>query len=116
MLAKAKHEAQVNDFTSVLLLPMRATKAFHAHVLDGAAKLLFCDKRLCFYEDGLPRLNAKEFARGRLVADSALFDSIVVVYQPGHVGGPQAGAWRVPPHVAKVDLERAAERMRGRAA
>jgi hypothetical protein len=115
MLAKAKGES-ANGFTTVLLLPMRATKAFHAHVLSGANELLFCDKRLCFYEDGLPRLNAKEFARGRLVADSALFDSIVVVYRPEWVKGPTAGAWKVPPHVSREALEMAAERLRAKAA
>lgn len=111
MLAKAKQEA-VAGFTSVLLLPMRTTKAFHAHVLDGASELLFCSKRLTFFENGIPRLNEALWKKqGRPRSDGAVFDSIVVIYRPG-VQALRAGAWQVPKHVTKADLERAAERRR----
>lgn len=40
LLAKAKLEASAMHFTATLLLPMRVTKAFKAHVLDGASELL----------------------------------------------------------------------------
>lgn len=106
LLSKAKFEAG-HGFTSVLLLPMRATKAFHAHVLNGASELLFCDKRLTFFENGVPRLNAKQWReQRRAVADPALFDSILVVYRPGE-HTLRAAAWKVPPHVFPADLERA---------
>ena len=113
LLAKAKQEAQ-KGFTSHLLLPMRATKAFHAHVLDGASDLLFCDKRITFFENGVPRLNVKQWKeKGRVVADPAVFDSIIVIFRPqAWPKALKAGAWKVPPHVTKQDLERAAERMR----
>jgi hypothetical protein len=117
LLAKAKQEA-AKGFFSVLLLPMRATKAFHAHVLDGASNLLFCDKRLTFFENGVPRLNAEQWKKGKLQADPAVFDSIIVVHQPffGMSTTVRAGAWKVPPHVTKDDLERAAQRLRERVA
>jgi hypothetical protein len=62
LLAKAQHEAAFG-FTSVLLLPMRATKAFHRYVLGGASELWFCDKRIAFFEEGLPRINAKTWKK-----------------------------------------------------
>ena len=93
MLAKAKQEVQ-RGFTSVLLLPMRVTKAFRLHVLDGASELLFCDKRITFWENGAPRVNPKT---GK--TDGALFDSVVVVYRPGCPLRPTVDVWHVPPHV-----------------
>lgn len=112
-LAKAKLEAG-KGFHSTLLLPMRVTKAFKAHVLDGASDLLFCDKRLVFFENGLPRISFDK--QGRPRPDSAMFDSIIVRYTPGHVGGPNVGLWNVPVHVSAVEIEAAVERLRGRAA
>jgi phage N-6-adenine-methyltransferase len=94
MLAKAKWEAD-KGFTSVLLLPMRVTVAFRAHVLRGAAELRFCDKRITFWENGAPRINPRT---GK--PDPALFDSIVVVYRPG-ISDPRVSVWQVPPHVPK---------------
>lgn len=93
ILAKANAEA-VSGFTTVLLLPMRVTKAFKTHILHGASELLFCDKRIVFWENGAPRLNPKT---GK--PDCALFDSIVVVYRPDHRRTPPTiGEWHVPPH------------------
>lgn len=111
LLVKAKHEAK-QGFTAALLLPMRATKAFHAHVLNGACELWFCDKRITFFENGVPRLNAKQWAKGRVVADPAVFDSIVVIFRPGSFVQPTVWCWQVPAHVTKADLELAADRKR----
>lgn len=101
MLEKAVSEAKRGQ-PSVHLLPMRATKAFHRYVLSGASKLLFCDKRITFFEGGRPRLTlcAKT---GRMAPTAALFDSIIVVYYP--IGrrrkhaAPTCGTYRVPEHV-----------------
>lgn len=78
---------------STFLLPLRVTKAFKAHILHGASDLLFCDKRLVFWENGAPRLNPKT---GK--PDSALFDSIIVCYRPGVWDRPRIGEWHVPNH------------------
>lgn len=113
MLEKAKREAHSFGFTSTLLLPMRVTKAFRAHVLRGASELLFCDARLVFFEGGAPRINKKNFEKeNRLTPDPALFDSIIVRYAPGIHVRPKIGEWHVPPHVTREDLERAAARIR----
>jgi hypothetical protein len=108
---KAKLEAGFG-FASTFLPPLRITKGFHAHVLNGAAEVILPDKRLVFFENGVPRINAKTFReKGRATADCALFDSCIVRYVPGHTGPPALKAWKVPPHVTKQDLDRAAERM-----
>lgn len=106
ILPVAKRQA-AKGFRSVFLIPMRVTKAFKGHIMDGAKDLLFCDSRIVFFENGVPRLNAKKFAEGKLVADAAVFDSIVVVYEGVHAK-PNVGLWRVPDHVTQDDLERAA--------
>jgi len=116
LLALAKAWAQPGDyhagFTTTLLLPMRVTKAFKAHVLKGASDLLFADSRLCFFENGLPRINHEQFVKkGKVVPDPAVFDSIIVRYRP-FVHELNVGIWNVPKHVTKDDLERAAERKR----
>src|SRR5690606_20902630 len=104
VLAKALWEARLG-FRSVLLLPMRATKAFHRHVLRGAELLLFCDKRITFWEHGAPRINPRT---GK--PDPALFDSIVVVFSPEYLGAPRVDSWPVPPHVTAEDIARATAR------
>lgn len=109
ILAKAKWQHWV---TSTFLPPLSITKGFHAHVLNGAAEVILPDKRLVFFENGLPRINAKTFReKGKATADCALFDSCIIRYVPGHVGPPALRGWKVPPHVTKLDLERAGERM-----
>lgn len=110
MLRVAKHQASACEFASTLLLPMRVTTAFKAHVLQGAAELLFCDRRLVFFEHGAPRINQKAWEKkGQLRADPAMFDSILVRYLPGIRSDayPKLGVWQVPPHVTTEDLERA---------
>jgi hypothetical protein len=102
ILPKAKQEA-ANGFTSVFLIPMRATKAFRQHILRGAAELLFCDKRLIFWENGAPRVNAKTKK-----PDCALFDSIIVVYRPGsnwENDGPRVSVWEAPNYAEQAPLE-----------
>lgn len=111
ILPVAKLQA-ARGFRSVFLLPMRVTRAFKAHIMDGASQLLFCDSRIVFFENDAPRLNVQAFVKkGRLVPDSAVFDSIVVVYD-GVVAAPRVGLWNVPDHVTRQDLERAAALMR----
>lgn len=110
MLEAAKANALHCDFRSTLLLPLRVTKAFKAHVLRGAAELIFPDKRLVFFENGIPRINEEYWRKkGKLRADPAVFDSIIVRYLPGtpEDAAPKLGLWKVPPHVSKADLERA---------
>lgn len=113
MLAKARIQAYYSEFSTTLLLAMRVTDAFKRFVLKGASQLLFCDSRVVFFEHGAPRLNAKMFnEHGKLVPDSAMFDSIIVRYTPGHpeTAPPSIGTWQVPPHVTAEDLDRAADR------
>ena len=102
LLPWAKAQAS-RGFASTFLLPMRATKAFRLHILHGAAELLFCDKRITFWEYGAPRLNPRT---GK--PDGALFDSIVVRYLPEHIRSPRVGVWVVPPHLAAVGSKEAA--------
>lgn len=93
ILRKAKQEASYG-FASTLLLPLRATKAFHAYVLSGATELWFCNKRIAFWENGAPKLDAKTHK-----PTGALFDSIIVRYFPGQrFSAPRVGTWKVPPH------------------
>ncbi len=108
LLAKAKIEA-TRGFGSTLLLPMRVTAAFKAHVLRGAAELWYCDSRITFFEHGAPRINVKAWRTGRLVADPAMFDSILVRYVPGTRvdARPLVDIWKVPAHITKADLDRA---------
>jgi hypothetical protein len=91
ILAKARRESECG-FESTFLIPMRVTAAFRKHILGAASELLFCDKRLVFFENGAPRINPKT---GK--PDGALFDSVIVRFRPGrtllHVG-----EWKVPPH------------------
>lgn len=114
MLARAKYWAG-EGFSSTLLLPMRVTGAFKAHVLKGASELLFCDTRLTFFENGVPRLNEKKYGKrgkkGQLLkvpTDPAIFDSIIVRYEP-RADNLFVDVWKVPKHVTKIDLERAAD-------
>ncbi len=110
MLQKAR-EQRARGVTSTLLLPMRVTVAFKAHVLGGAQELLFCDKRLCFFEHGVPRLNERRWTEDKVAtADSALFDSIIVRYVPTRAPMLKVGIWQVPSHVSRADLDRAVAR------
>lgn len=115
LLPHANNEARLKEFSSTLLLPMRVTKAFKAYVLNGASELLFCDTRLTFFENGIPRLNEKQWREeGRAVADPAVFDSIIVRYVPGQTT-LRVGIWNVPKHVTADDLARAIERRKAAA-
>jgi hypothetical protein len=113
VLRKARIEADLGSCASTLLLPLRVTRAFRSEVPCGASDLIFPDKRLVFFENGVPRLNEKEWReKGRARADSALFDSIIVRYRLGRWASPVVSTWRVPVHVMAEDLERAAARRR----
>lgn len=92
VLAHAKQMAR-EGFDSTLLLPMRVTKAFSAHVMHGATQLFLCDKRILFYENGKPRMDSKNQPQ------PAVFDSMIVRYMHGHYPQrPYVDLWRVPPH------------------
>lgn len=93
ILKKAKHEA-ASGFRSLFLLPLRITRAFRKHVLDGASDIILPSTRLVFFENGLPRCGYDE--KGKVHLDSAMFDSMLVQYSPAHVGGPRMGEWQVP--------------------
>lgn len=120
LLEKALREAE-RGFSSTLLLPMRVTAAFKRCVLKsggriGASDLLFCDSRITFFENGLPRLNEKNFIeKGRAVPDPAMFDSIIVRYTP-NATRLNVDTWNVPQHVTADDLARAFERRKAQAA
>lgn len=84
---------KTKGFDSTLLLPLRVTTAFKRHVMSGAAQVFLCDRRIRFYENGKPRLDAKGAAM------PALFDSMIVRYIHGyHAQRPQFDLWQVPPH------------------
>lgn len=102
ILEKAKWEA-AQGFDSTLLLPMRATEAFRDYVIQGATSLLFCDKRIVFWEGGAPRLNKDPKSARFGKPDPALFDSIIVRYAPGmRFHPPRVGIWKVPPHTGPM--------------
>lgn len=103
ILPKAKAEA-AEGFRSLFLLPLRVTAAFRAHVLRGASDLILPDKRLVFFENGLPRCSYDK--AGRPHADCAMFDSMLVQYQFGKWDRPRLTEWKVPPHVSAADIER----------
>src|SRR5678809_365455 len=105
ILAHAKGQARLLDFSSTLLLPLRVTKAFKAHILNGAADLIFPSSRLVFFENGVPRCSVDK--AGKLRPDPAMFDSIIVRYLPGNWSTPRVSIWEVPPHVTADDIERA---------
>lgn len=97
MLKKAKEQAQ-KGFCTTLLLPVRITKAFHAHVLYGATSLLFCDKRIAFWQDGAPKLDLKTQK-----PTGAIFDSMIVWYRSGQrFSPPRVGSWKVPLHTGPM--------------
>jgi hypothetical protein len=110
ILPRAAEMASEHAFTTTLLLPLRVTKAFKRYILPLASDLLFCDTRLTFFENGVPRLNEKRWVDdGKAVADPAVFDSIIVRYGPG-TKRLNVGIWNVPKHVTKDDLARAVDR------
>ncbi|KKN41447.1 hypothetical protein LCGC14_0723180 [marine sediment metagenome] len=103
LLAKAAQEASLG-FDTTLLLPLRVTKAFRQWIIGSASTLYYCDRRICFWEDGHPRWNAKRLTHGRLTPDPAMFDSIVVRFDPHVVASKRLSSLRtdifqVPPHV-----------------
>ncbi len=101
LLAKAKYQ-RWEGFTSVLLLPLRVTKAFADFVMEGASEVRLCDRRITFWENGAPRLNKKVGSANFGKPDPALFDSMVVVYRPGKFErAPLFSMWEVPDHTPK---------------
>lgn len=94
ILRKAADEARLG-FTTTLLLPMRVTKAFREVILPQASRLLFCSKRITFYENGASRINPKT---GK--PDPAMFDSIIVQFEPPpHYDDHLiVNEWKVPDH------------------
>lgn len=107
VLPKAIEQARLG-FASTHLIPLRITRAFKAHIMAGAAEVHICDKRLVFFENGVPRCSADK--GGKLKADPAMFDSIIVRYLPGTFAQPTFQLWPVPPHVTAEDIERARDR------
>lgn len=102
-----------HGFASTFLLPLRVTYSFRKIVLRNAAHLLFCDARIPFFENGVPRLNDRVWQEeGKARADGAMFDSIIVRFEPGFPDGPRVGEFEVPNCVTAEDLERAAARRR----
>jgi hypothetical protein len=98
-------------FASTLLLPNRTNSDWwrylieHQRTEEAAAKILWCDKRICFYEGGEPRWNVEARKKEKWRADSAVFDSIIVHFSPGYLEDTQFGMWEVPPHVPKIYRE-----------
>lgn len=100
VLARADVEAKLG-FWSVILLPLRMNKAMRGAIFESKSVVewLICDKRIAFWENGAPRWNAKALAKGLHVPDTALFDSTILVFGPGHHEYPRVAEYRVPPHV-----------------
>ncbi len=111
--------ARKKGFAATLLLPLRTTSDWwnwlirSQHNEEGAAVIAFCDKRICFYEGGQPRWNAKELLKGNYRPDSAVFDSVVVHFAPPRSPFTEPNEsfatcfrlWEVPPHVPKIYKE-----------
>lgn len=90
--------AAKNGFTSVGLIPFRWTQPLRKLVFRSGVcrRVLVPTKRITFYENGKPRLDAK----GRPMP--ALFDSVVVEVGPWHGRRNQTTEWKewtVPKHV-----------------
>lgn len=93
VLQKAEIEARMG-FRSVGLIPLRMTRPLRAALFDSATveQWLFPNKRITFYENGAPRLDAQ----GRPMP--AVFDSTIVVFGPHARCQPLVAEWRVPKH------------------
>lgn len=104
--------ARKKGFASTLLLPLRTTTDWwqflirNQHTEEQAAVIAYCDKRICFYEQGQPRWNAKELEKGHYRPDSAVFDSVIVHFSAAPPSGLDTSTrfqlWEVPPHVPKI--------------
>lgn len=100
-----------DGLSTTLLLPLRTTSDWWRFLLEraeddmgGASLIAFCDRRICFYEDGHPRWNKKELAKNHYRADSAVFDSVIVHFERAASRGGASTIfkmWEVPPHVPK---------------
>ena len=102
ILARADYFARHARFQSTFLLPMRVTKAWHAHVMHGASEVWLCDSRITFWENGAPRIdpttkqNIKLAAKGLpMQPNTAMFDSVIVRYD-GRWTTPRFGTFKVP--------------------
>jgi hypothetical protein len=91
ILTKALQERDLG-FTSVFLLPNRSGGWFTDLVLPYYSELWFCQPRITFWYQGRPRVNPEtkknleRRAKGLApTADGALFDSIIVIYEPVEV-------------------------------
>lgn len=119
-LLKVARTWRGHGFASTLLLPMRVTKGFKDHIIDGGAELFFCDKRITFFENGVPRLNERQLLKrgknGQPLkphGDGSVFDSIIVRFDP-RIRNTDVKLWNVPKHVTADDLARAVERRKMR--
>lgn len=81
-------------FSTLLLLPLRMTQITRWAVFESGSVVdwLFCDKRITFFEDGVPRLDR----HGN--PSPALFDSMLVLIGPGY-HRPRVAPYHVPDHV-----------------
>ncbi len=93
VLAKAAAEA-VCGFSSLLLLPFRMTKAMRWAVFQSGnvARVLVCDRRITFYENGEPRRDKQ----GR--PSPAPFDSVLLLFRPGTYHQAEWIEYEVPKH------------------
>ena len=105
MLETAREQA-VLGFETTLLLPVRITNAFRQYVMRGADSIWLADKRLVFFENGVPRCSKDK--RGVWHPDPAMFDSMIVRYVPGTDldARPRLHEWKVPAHVTDDDIDR----------
>ncbi len=93
VLAKAAAEAECG-FSTLLLLPFRMTKAMRWAIFQSGnvAKVLVCDRRITFYENGEPRRDKQ----GR--PSPAPFDSVLVLFRPGVYHQAEWVEYAVPKH------------------
>jgi hypothetical protein len=97
MLTMAQVAAE-DGFSSTHLLPFRRQTMIQAFE-NGASAVLFCDRRLVFWENGRPRfsLDPKTGVEKKR-PDTAMFDSLIIRYVPGRHLSPYVGVWKVPAH------------------
>lgn len=95
VLRKAAEEARCG-FTSLHLIPLRMNSGVREAVFRSGqvSRVMAANRRITFFENGAPRRDAK----GNPMP--ALFDSMLLVFEPGRHPFPVLVEWDVPVHVS----------------
>lgn len=99
-LRKAVAEAE-KGFPSTWVLPLRLTKTTRWAVFESChvERVMLPDKRITFFENGLPRYTTKPDKHGYVHAMPAMFDSMILSFGPQVTPRARWEEWRVPDHV-----------------